>query len=86
MANVEFTSHRSLLARRISALRKAQRLSGRKFAMMIGISRTYLRKLEAAEASPTFDMLERIAAGLNVTVVELVDFSNDTVDTEFNGR
>lgn len=54
--------------------------------MMIGISRTYLRKLEAAEASPTFDMLERIAAGLNVTVVELVDFSNDTVDTEFNGR
>ncbi|MDO4807057.1 MAG: helix-turn-helix transcriptional regulator [Coriobacteriales bacterium] len=79
METVEFTSHRIELGQRIAGLRNNQRLSGRKFALMIGISRTYLRKIESAEASPTFDMLERIAAGLGVPVAELVSF-NDTKD------
>ena len=41
---------------------------------MIGISKTYLLKLETAQASPTFDMLERVAAGLGCSVRDLIDF------------
>lgn len=77
MNTIEYTSHRTELGQRIAQLRSRQRLSGRKFALMIGISRTYLRKVESAEASPTFDMLERIAAGLGVSVTDLVSFPND---------
>lgn len=79
METLEYTSHRPQLAQRIAAIRASQHLSGRKFALMIGISRSYLHRLETADASPTFDMLERIAAGLGIPVEKLVTFddSND---------
>ena len=44
---------------------------------MVGISRTYLRKLETAEASPTFEMVERISAGLGIAPHELINFEHE---------
>ena len=49
--------------------------STRKFSLMVGVSRTHLLALESGESSPTFDMLERISAGLGVTPAQLVNFS-----------
>ncbi len=76
MEHTDYTSHRSELAERIRSLRVEQGLSTRKFSLMIGISRTYLRKLETAAASPTYDMVERIAAGLGVAPHVLVNFDD----------
>ena len=76
METLEYTSHRPQLAQRIAQIRASQHLSGRKFALMIGISRSYLHRIESAEASPTFDMLERIAAGLGISVDKLVRFDD----------
>ena len=74
MTNKDYQSHRIELGTRIRMLRTEQGLSTRKFAAMVGISKSHLRKIEIAEASPTFDMLERVSAGLDITVSDLVDF------------
>ena len=70
----DYTSHRELYAYELGRLRAAQGLTKTEFALMIGISRRYLIKLEAGGASPTLEMMERIAAGLDVTVRDMVDF------------
>lgn len=83
---MEYISHRTELGARIRELRKSQHISGRGFSVMIGISRTYLRKLEDGQASPTYDMLERLAAGFGITVPELVDIDGERTTLEFDGR
>lgn len=70
----DYTSHRHLYACELRRLRELQGLSKSKFALMVGVSRRYLIKLESAQASPTLEMMERIAAGLGVTVRDMVDF------------
>jgi len=75
MQTIEYTSHRAELGWRIRRLREEQGLSTRKFSLMVGVSRTHLLALESGESSPTFDMLERISAGLGVTPAQLVNFS-----------
>ena len=72
--NSDYISHRELYALELKRLRTNQGLTKTRFALMIGISRRYLIKLESADASPTLEMMERIAAGLGVTVQDMVDF------------
>lgn len=78
MDTIDYTSHRLLYAFELRRLREMQGLSKSKFALMVGISRRYLIKLESAEASPTLEMMERIAAGLDVSVRDMVDFETIT--------
>jgi transcriptional regulator with XRE-family HTH domain len=47
---------------------------------MVGMSRSQLRRIEIGEFSPTVDMLERIADGLDVKAYRLINF-----DEEFRG-
>ena len=61
---LDYTSHRHLYAYELRRLRTEQGFSKSRFAVMVGVSRRYLIKLEAAEASPTLEMMERLAAGL----------------------
>jgi transcriptional regulator with XRE-family HTH domain len=92
----DYTSHRYIYACELRRLRELQGLSKSKFALMVGVSRRYLIKLESAQASPTLEMMERIAAGLGVSVRDMVDFDaiehhtdteneQPTVDVEFGG-
>lgn len=74
MITVEYISHKEQLAQRIRCLRMDQDISTRTFADMIGISKSYLYSLEHAKASPTFEMMERLAAGFGISVIELIDF------------
>ena len=74
MRPLDYTSHSELYAYELRRLRIAQGFSKSRFAMMVGVSRRYLIKLEAAEASPTLEMMETLAAGLDVTACEMVDF------------
>ena len=74
MDTLDCTSHRGLYALELRRLRETQGLSKTKFALMIGVSRRYLIKLESAQASPALEMMERIAAGLGVAVRDMVDF------------
>lgn len=66
---------RELLAQRIRALRKLKGWSQEDLAEACGLHRTYIGGIERAERSVGFDMLARVACGLEITLAELVDFS-----------
>jgi transcriptional regulator with XRE-family HTH domain len=60
------------MGRRLQALRKARDLSRQQLAERAGISREYVRKLEAGRQDPTLGTLTALAKALKVSVAELV--------------
>lgn len=61
------------LAERVAELRAARKLSLDQLAARSGVSRAMLSRIERAESSPTAVLLERLAAGLGVTMATLFD-------------
>jgi transcriptional regulator with XRE-family HTH domain len=66
---------RQALGRRIRALRTERGLSQRKLSLMLGIDRSYIIGIELGRKNPTVDSLEKIAAGLGVTLSELFEIT-----------
>ena len=64
-------STRESLGKRIRELRKANKLSQQKLALMTGVERSYLAKLEAGKRNPSIDCIEKIAGGLDITLSQL---------------
>ena len=60
------------MGRRLKKLREERDMSRAKLAKAAGISREYVRRLEAGEYDPTVGMIQKLAKALNVSVVELV--------------
>ena len=60
------------MGRRLQALREARDLSRQQLAERAGLSREYVRRLEAGEYDPTVGMLQKLAKALKVTLAELV--------------
>ena len=63
---------RQQLGLRVRTLRKAEKLSLRKCAEMIGISKDYLVDIEFGRKSPTLDTLVKVAAGFDISLSELL--------------
>lgn len=61
------------IAERIRELRAAQALSLDALASKSGVSRSMISLIERGESSPTAVVLEKLAAGLNVTLASLFD-------------
>jgi transcriptional regulator with XRE-family HTH domain len=61
------------LAERIRALRSAAGLTLETLAERSGVSRSMISAIERAESSPTAVLLERLAAGLGVSLATLFD-------------
>ncbi len=61
-----------LIARRIASLRKSRGLSFDEFAARCGVSKGMLVQIEQGRANPSIATLCRVAAGLRVSVAELV--------------
>jgi transcriptional regulator with XRE-family HTH domain len=57
---------------RIKRLREAQDLSRAELAERAGITREYVRRLEAGGQDPTLGVLQKIARALGVKLEELV--------------
>lgn len=66
------TSPRVAFGDRLRALRTAAGYSQEGFANHIGLDRSYFGGLERGQRNPTLDVMVKIAAGLGVTVAELV--------------
>lgn len=56
----------------LRSLREATGMSQEAFAHHVDMDRTYMSGLERGRRNPTLDVLVRLAAGLGVTVSELV--------------
>ena len=70
----------ALIASRLLALRQAQDLSLAELAELSGVSKAMISKVERAESSPTAMILGRLAAGLGVSLAELL--VDDTVPSQ----
>ena len=64
------------LGTRVYELRKRVNLTQAQFAEKVGVSNDTISRIERGIRSPSFDVLERIAKGLDVEVRELFNFSN----------
>jgi transcriptional regulator with XRE-family HTH domain len=65
------------LAGRVRGLRAARRLSLDGLAAKSGVSRSMISLVERGESSPTAVVLEKLAAGLDVTLASLFDTPED---------
>ena len=63
---------RVALGRTVRALRSAAGYSQEGFADAIGVHRTYMGTLERGDGNPTLETLELIAAGIQISVSELL--------------
>lgn len=61
---------RQAIGQRIRHLRKAQGLSQEKLALMVGVERSYLAKVEAGTRNVSIDVLEKIAGGFGMSLAE----------------
>jgi XRE family transcriptional regulator, regulator of sulfur utilization len=66
---------------RIRALREAARLSLRDLALRSGVSAPVLSQVERGETSPTLQVAERIAAGLDLRLSQLLRLDEDGIVT-----
>ena len=56
---------------RVRDIRKTQRMSQEKFALSIGMDRTYLAAVESGKRNISINNIEKIAKGLNMSLEEL---------------
>src|SRR5438046_10406075 len=68
------------IAQRVRELRAAQGLSLDALAGRSGVSRSMISFIERGESSPTAVVLEKLAAGLDVTLASLFDAPSQTPD------
>jgi transcriptional regulator with XRE-family HTH domain len=71
------TESPSLLGARVRALREAEGLSLRDLAERSGVSAPMLSQVERGETSPTVSVAERIAAGLELRLSQLLRLDED---------
>lgn len=69
------------LGRAVRLLRQSRRLAQDDLAVRTGLHRTYLGGIERGERNPTWKTLATIAAGLEVSMSQLVEHAErETVD------
>ena len=66
------------LGKRIQELRKKTGLSQEKFALQIGMDRTYFASVEAGKRNVAIRNIVKIANGLGVSLCELFEGIDDT--------
>ena len=64
---------RKNVGQRVRALREQNNLTQEQLALMNGVGRSYLAKVEAGSRNATVDFMEKIALGLGVTLGQLFE-------------
>ena len=86
-------STRQAFGKRVRGLRQEREISLRRFALMIGRDKGFLVDVEYGRKSPSLDTIEKIAAGLDMTISELcqdidtpLERCSDTLEEHFDYR
>lgn len=64
---------RKEFGKRVKEFRKAAGLTQEKFALKVGLDRTYISSLEAGKRNVALTNLEKIANGLELSIAELFE-------------
>jgi transcriptional regulator with XRE-family HTH domain len=70
------------LGDRIASMRKERRITQVELSYRCDIEKTNMRRIEAGNTNPTALMLRKIAAGLGISLSELLDLKDGTVASE----
>lgn len=62
-------------ANKLKSIRKDRNLTQEALALLCGIDRTYIGRVERLERNPSLDILQKIADGLEITLNELLTFA-----------
>lgn len=65
-----------LFGSNIARIRLLQKISQEELAFRCGLHRTYIGAIERGEKSPTLNTIKRIADGLNIKIIELLDYDS----------
>lgn len=63
---------RKNFANKLKLIRTERKLSQEQLALLCGVDRTYIGRIERLERSPSLDILEKIANGLKISLSELL--------------
>ena len=66
----------NILGKRIAELRSKKGLTQEQLAELVGYSTNHISKLELARTNPSFELLIKIAAALNIELKDLFDFKD----------
>lgn len=66
-----------LFGMRIKELRMVRKLSQEQLAKRIDISAKYMSRIEVGQHFPSFDILTKLASGLNVEVKDFFEFAHE---------
>ena len=72
-ADTLYPCHRTpekAIGNRIRELRKSQKLSQQKLALMVNVERSYLAKIEGGKRNPSLECIEKISKGLGLSLEE----------------
>lgn len=61
-------------ARKLYLIRESRGLSQEELAFMCGVDRTYIGRIERLERNPSLVILQKIADGLGMPLIELLTF------------
>lgn len=61
-------------SQKLQDIRKERNLSQEKLALLCGIDRTHIGRIERLERTPSLTILQKIADGLKISLPELVTF------------
>lgn len=64
---------RKNVGQRVRALREESNLTQEQLALMTGVGRSYLAKVETGNRNATIDFMEKVALGLGVTLGQLFE-------------
>ena len=62
-------------SQRLQNLRIERNLSQEKLALLCGIDRTHIGRIERLERTPSLVILQKIADGLGISLIELLTFN-----------
>lgn len=65
---------KKLFAEKLIRFRAERKLSQEKLALLCGIDRTHIGRIERLERSPGLEVLDKIAIGLGISLSNLLDF------------
>ena len=61
-------------ADKLKSIRKQRNLSQEDLALLCGIDRTYIGRIERMERNPSLEILQKIANGLKIELSDLLKF------------
>ncbi|MRX81131.1 helix-turn-helix domain-containing protein [Eggerthella sp. HF-4214] len=70
---MDINERKEKLGLKIRQARVAQGLSQRRFALMVGLGQAYLSDVESGQCNIGFENLCKIADGLDINLIELIE-------------